>query len=80
MLFLKPPLTAKKAMRVVELREGVDEAWPGTGAVYFARRGAERTKSRMSRIVGTPEYQLMTIRSWATTTKLRALVDETTDR
>ena len=30
----------------------------------------------MSRIVGTPEYQRMTIRSWATTTKLLALLDE----
>jgi uncharacterized protein (DUF1697 family) len=79
-VFLKPPLTAAKAMRVVELREGVDEAWPGAGVVYFARRSAERTKSRMNRVVGTPEYQLMTIRSWATTTKLLALVDDAGDR
>ena len=28
-VFLKAPLTAKQAMRVVDLREGVDEAWPG---------------------------------------------------
>ena len=27
------------------------------------------------RIVGTPEYQLMTIRSWSTTTKLLDLLD-----
>ena len=30
----------------------------------------------MSAIVGTPEYQQMTIRSWATTTKLLARLDE----
>ena len=78
-LFLKRPLTATQAMRVVELRDGVDQAWPGAGVVYFARLSAERTKSRMSRIVGTPEYQQMTIRSWATTTKLLALLDDVDD-
>jgi uncharacterized protein (DUF1697 family) len=75
-VFLKQPLTARKAMAVVQLREGVDQAWPGTGVVYFARLSAQRTKSRMSRIVATPEYQLMTIRSWATATKLLAVLDD----
>jgi uncharacterized protein (DUF1697 family) len=75
-LFLKAPLTSRQAMRVVELRDGVDEAWPGTAVLYFARLSARRTQSRMSRIVGTPEYKRMTIRSWATTTKLLAMLDE----
>jgi uncharacterized protein (DUF1697 family) len=74
-LFLKAPLTSRQAMEVVVRREGVDEAWPGTGVLYFARLSARRTQSRMSRIVGTPEYQKMTIRSWATTTRLLALLD-----
>ncbi len=73
-IFLKRPLTARQAMRVVELRDGVDQAWPGTGVVYFARLSERRTQSRMSRIVGMPEYQRMTIRSWSTTTKLVELV------
>ena len=34
----------------------------------------------MGKIVGTPEYQQMTIRSWATTTKLLALLDEPAER
>ncbi len=75
-IFLKKPLTSKLAMKVVALREGVDQAWPGNGVIYFARLSARRTESRMSRIVGTPAYQQMTIRSWTTTTKLRALLDE----
>ena len=75
-IFLKAPLTAKQAMRTVELRDGVDEAWTGTGVLYFARLSARRTQSRMSKIVGTPEYQRMTIRSWATTTKLVAMLDD----
>ena len=74
-IFLKPPLTAKQAMRVVELRDDVDQAWPGKGVLYFARLSALRTKSKMNKIVGTPEYQSMTIRSWTTTTKLLGLAD-----
>ena len=74
-VFLKGGLTSRRAMRVVELREGVDRAWPGPGVVYFDRVSARRTASRMGRIVGTPEYQRMTIRNWATTTKLLGLLD-----
>ena len=75
-LFLRRPLTPAKAMGVVKLRDEVDQAWTGTGVLYFARLSERRTQSRMSSIVGTPEYQLMTIRSWSTTTKLLALLDE----
>jgi uncharacterized protein (DUF1697 family) len=74
-IFLKAPLTSKQAMRVVELRDGVDQAWPASGVVYFARLSARRVQSRMGRIVGTPEYKQMTIRSWSTTTKLLGLLD-----
>jgi uncharacterized protein (DUF1697 family) len=76
-LFLKAPLTAQRAMRVVQLRDGVDQAWPGRDVLYFARLSERRTQSRMSSIVGTPEYQQMTIRSWATTTKLLGLLSST---
>lgn len=76
-IFLKAPLTSKQAMQVVSLRDGVDAAWPGRGVVYFQRLSARRSQSRMSKIVGTPEYQRMTIRSWATTTRLVAMFDET---
>ena len=74
-IFLKVPLSAQQAMRVVELRPDVDQAWPGTGVLYFERVSERRAQSRMSRIVGTPEYQRMTIRSWRTTTKLLSLID-----
>jgi uncharacterized protein (DUF1697 family) len=74
-VFLKSPLTAAKAMKVVKLRDGVDQVWTGAGVVYFARLSAERQRSLMSKIVGTPEYQAMTIRSWTTATKLRSLID-----
>jgi len=74
-IFLKAPLTSRQAMGIVKLRDGVDQAWPGRGVVYFARLSDRRTQSRMSSIVGTAEYQQMTIRNWATTTKLLGLID-----
>lgn len=77
-IFLRSPLTPERVMALVEangLREGVDQAWPGTGVVYFARLSAQRTRSKLPKIISTPEYKLMTIRSWATTTKLLGLLD-----
>ncbi len=74
-IFLRKPLTVKKAIAVVETRDGVDRAWPGPGVLYFSRLASKRTASRLSRIVSRPEYQNMTIRSWSTTTKLLALMD-----
>jgi uncharacterized protein (DUF1697 family) len=73
--FLKRGFTSRQAMAVVELREGVDQAWPGPGVLYFARLTAELTKSKVNAIVGSPEYQRMTLRSWTTTRKLYDLLD-----
>jgi uncharacterized protein (DUF1697 family) len=61
---------------VVRLRDGVDRAWTGTGVLYFARLSAQRTRSLLGKIVGTPEYKRMTVRSWTTTTKLLGLLDD----
>jgi uncharacterized protein (DUF1697 family) len=74
-VFLKTPLTVERAMGIVALREGVDDAWPGPEVVYFSRVIAEKAKSRMNRIVGTEEYRMMTIRNWATTTAMLAILD-----
>lgn len=75
-IFLKAPLASDQAMRVVRLRDGVDQAWPGDGVIYFSRLSERRVQSRMSSIVGTPEYKQMTIRNWSTTTTLLRLLDE----
>ena len=58
-------IDARTAMKVFDPRPGVDEVWPGTGVIYSQRLSAQRTKSRLSKIVGTPAYKSMTIRSWA---------------
>ena len=67
-------IDADQAMSVFNPREGVDQVWPGNGVIYSQRLSALRTKSRLSKIVGTPAYQSMTIRSWSTTTKLLSLM------
>jgi len=74
-VFLKAPLTSAQAMRAVSLREGVDRAWAGKGVVYFERLAERKAQSRLSRLVGTPQYQQMTIRNWSTTTRLLAMLD-----
>lgn len=68
-------ISTAEAMRVFDPREGVDEVRPGTGIVYSQRLSAERTKSRLGKIVGTPPYQSMTIRSWNTVLRLLDRID-----
>ena len=63
-------IDAKTAMKVFDPRPEVDEVWPGKGVIYSQRLSAQRTKSRLSKIVGTPAYRSMTIRSWQTTLAL----------
>ena len=65
-----------EAMKVFAPREGVDTVWPGKGVVYSQRLSAQRTKSRLNKIVSTPAYQSMTIRNWNTTTKLLQMLAE----
>jgi len=63
-------IDSAQAMPVFNPREGVDKVWPGDGVIYSQRLSAERTKSRLSKIMASPLYKSMTIRSWNTTIKL----------
>jgi uncharacterized protein (DUF1697 family) len=73
-IFIRKPLTVKRAFGVLETREGIDRKWAGKGVVYFARDDARASGSRLSKVVALPEYQNMTIRSWSTATKLLPLM------
>lgn len=75
-LFLMPPLTPAEVLEQVTPREGVDAAYAGTDVVYFQRRTSRAAQSRLSRVASLPMYQHMTIRSWRTTTRLLALMEE----
>jgi uncharacterized protein (DUF1697 family) len=66
-------ISATDAMAAFDPREGVDRVWPGNGVIYSQRLSAQRTKSRLSRITASPHYSSMTIRNWATTTRLAEL-------
>jgi uncharacterized protein (DUF1697 family) len=74
-IFLKKPLTAREALKSVKVKEGVDAAYEGKGVLYFSRLIEKASQSQLSRIVGLPVYQNMTIRNWNTTTKLLGLLD-----
>lgn len=75
--FLKHPLTAREVLaQLPELREGVDAVAPGPGAVYFSRVAAEARRTRIARLMGMRVFRQMTMRTWRTTTRLLALLDE----
>ena len=75
--FLLPGITGAQALPAFGIREGVDTAWAGPGAVYFRRLSAERTKSKLPRVMSSPLYKKMTVRNWRTCTRLVAMLDST---
>lgn len=74
-IFLMRGLGVKDAVAVFDPREGVDAFWPGKGVIYHRRLSAQRTKSKLGKVVATPAYKSMTIRSWQTTQKLLAMLE-----
>jgi uncharacterized protein (DUF1697 family) len=68
-------IDAETAMKVFDPHPEVDRVWPGNGVIYSQRLSAKRTKSRLNKAITTPLYKSMTIRSWATTTKLLDLME-----
>jgi uncharacterized protein (DUF1697 family) len=77
-LFLKD-LTAKAAMKDVEVRPEIDAAWTGPGAIYFrlpSLASGLATKSWLNRITQRPLYKKVTMRNWKTTTKIAEILDK----
>lgn len=74
-IFLKEPLTPKEAMESVKVRESVDTAHAGKQALYFSRLISRASQSYLTKIIGMPVYQNMTIRNWNTTMNLLALME-----
>jgi uncharacterized protein (DUF1697 family) len=69
-------IDSAEAMTVFAPREDVDKVWPGDNVVYSQRLSALRTKSRLNKIMSSPLYKSMTIRSWSTTVKLLDLLKD----
>jgi uncharacterized protein (DUF1697 family) len=74
-IFLKDPLTTDEAMKSMTAKPGVDRVFAGDGVLYFSRLISKAAQSHLSRVVGKPEYQNMTIRNWNTTGKLLELME-----
>lgn len=75
--FFKHQLTAEATYAdLPELREGVDSVALGPGAIYFSRLAAQASKTRITRLMGMPIFQQMTVRNWRTTTRLLEMLDE----
>ncbi len=70
-------IDSAQAISAFDPREGVDKVWPGDGVIYSQRLSAQRTKSRLNKIMASPVYKSMTIRNWNTTTKLLELLRKT---
>ena len=62
-VFLKEPFTADEAMKIVTGKPGVDRVLPGEGVLYFSRLTRKAAQSHLTRVVTTPAYQQMTIRT-----------------
>jgi uncharacterized protein (DUF1697 family) len=75
-IFLYPSLDSKIAVKAISVNPEVDKVYAGLGVVYYSRLISKITKSRISKIVGTPIYKSMTIRNWNTTTKLLNLMKD----
>lgn len=73
-IFLKAPLTAAAAVKVVPVHPEVDTLDAGPGVLYSSRLIARATQSRLGKVVALPMYRSMTIRNWATTSTLARLV------
>jgi len=67
-------IAVTQALSVFNPREGVDKVWPGDGVIYSQRLSAERTRSRLNKVMSSPLYKSMTIRTWNTTVKLFAML------
>jgi len=63
-------IDAATALKVFDPRPEVDRIWPGDGVIYSQRLSAQRTKSRLNKVMSSPMYGSMTIRSWKTTLAL----------
>jgi uncharacterized protein (DUF1697 family) len=68
-------ISSDEAFKIFNPREGVDKVWQGDLAIYSQRLSAQRTRSRLSKIMSSPLYKQMTIRSWDTTARLLELLN-----
>jgi uncharacterized protein (DUF1697 family) len=68
-------IPSDEVIKISSPREGVDTVWQGDLAIYWQRLSAQRTRSRLSKMMSNPLYKQITIRSWDTTARLLELMN-----
>ena len=74
--FLRPPVTAKQALEQVEIKKGIDSVSAGKGVLYMSTLLSGVKRSGLTKLVGKPVYQDMTIRNYSTCLKILELLEE----
>jgi putative ABC transport system permease protein len=73
-VFVKAPLRTLELLPTISLKQGVDEAFAANDVLYFRRLISRASQSMLPKLTATSAYKSMTIRNWATTTKLFELM------
>lgn len=74
--FLRPSVTANHVLKQVDPKPGIDSVKAGKGVVYLATVMSGLHKSGLRKLIGTPVYQEMTIRTYGTCQKILALMED----
>jgi len=76
LFILLPPYDMKEVMQTLgESKPDVENIGSGAGVIYASLLVAKWSRTRASKLPGTPLYKQMTIRNYNTSTKLLALFD-----
>ena len=69
---------ASRAMKEIDVREGIDKAWQGEAAIYYrlpSLTSPHATKSYLNKVAQKPIYASISMRNWKTTTKLLEILE-----
>ena len=75
-MFLREPVTPRDVIPQIKLAPGVDSVQPGPGVVYCTTLLSGVKQSRFTRVIGTPIYREMTIRTYNTCRKILDLMEQ----
>lgn len=74
--FLYAGTTPKQVLKQIEAKPGVDTVEAGKAVVYMATAMSDVQKSGLRKLVGTPVYRDLTIRTYGTCRRILALMEE----
>jgi uncharacterized protein (DUF1697 family) len=72
--FIKPPMSAREAVKEFEPRAGVDSAAAGDGVIYMSTLLSGITKTGFTKLIGKPVYKTFTLRNFATVERMLKVI------